>query len=93
MHSDRFDEDAWTVFVKYCKEIDIQRNDTSELLKKMGNDIELVTVIEGILGEVALEWIERKIPALNNGKPVSFVKNKEQAEELKTMLMRMTEWC
>jgi len=78
-----FDEVAWRKFAEYYKNIDVPRIDTEELLKKLGNDIELVRVIEGIVGESAIEWIERKLPALNNGKPVNFVKNKKKLNKMK----------
>jgi hypothetical protein len=92
MESHTFDENAWKAFAEYYKGIAVQQKDTAELLKKLNNDTELAVVIKGVVRETALEWIERKIPALNNGKPVNFVKTKEQKEKLKTVLMRMTEW-
>ena len=84
-----FDEVAWGKLAEFYKNIDSPRKNTEELLLKLGNDIQLVRVIEGIVGESALEWIERKIPALNYGKPVNYVKNKKKSNKLKKLLMNM----
>ena len=84
-----FEEKNWKKLVDYYKNLDIIRNDTKELLKKLNNNEELVYVVEGVIGSSALQWVDRKIPALNNGKPVNFVKSEEKIIKLKILLMEI----
>ena len=53
-----FEEKNWKKLVDYYKNLDITRNDTKELLKKLNNNEELVYVIEGVIGSSALQWID-----------------------------------
>ncbi|RKE56062.1 hypothetical protein [Sphingobacterium detergens] len=58
-------------------------------LKNRFLDESLVYVIVGIVGDAALAWAERKIPALDHLRPVDCVGNTGLERRLKTMLMRM----
>ena len=89
-----YKEDDWKKFAKYyVNDKSISRKNNKKLLEKLNNDKVLVSVIEGVVGETAIDWIERKIPALNNGKPINFVKDSKKLEKLKSILMEMTCWC
>ena len=85
-------EKDWEKFANYYTSIEIDRKNTKKLLSKFNNDHELVGVIEGLIGENTLDWIERKIPALDNIRPVDCIGNKSKVEKLKKMLMNMSEW-
>jgi hypothetical protein len=63
-----FNENNWVKFYEYFK--NHKTKNTEKLLEKLNGNIELVEVIEGVVGDVAIEWIDRKIPALNNIKPI-----------------------
>ena len=89
-----YKEDDWKEFAKYyVNDNSISRKNNKKLLEKLNNDKVLVSVIEGVVGETAIDWIDRKIPALNNGKPINFVKDSKKLEKLKSILMEMTCWC
>lgn len=80
-------EEDWTIFA------DLYRNIpgtaiVSELESKF-KDRSIATVIAGILGNTSLEWINKKIPAQDNLRPVDCVDDPKLQKRLRTMLMRM----
>ena len=87
-----FKEKDWKNFANYYIHVKTERKNTKELLIKFENDQELVGVIEGLVGKNTLDWIERKIPALDNIRPIDCIGNKSEIKKLKKMLMNMAEW-
>lgn len=59
------------------------------LLNKLNNQIDIARVIYFHIGENSLEWINKKIPALNNLTPLECLKKEETTNRLKVCLMRM----
>jgi hypothetical protein len=82
-----YNENNWKKFSELCK--DYHSNNVEKLVEKLNMDIELSKVIDKIVGETAVDWIDRKIPALNNIAPVECIKNRKLKNRLKEMLMRM----
>ena len=62
---------------------------TSRLVAILNGDIFLAKTIEGVVGDSSMEWIERKIPALDNLTPLNCIDNPMLYNRLKTVLMRM----
>ncbi|MDR0434664.1 MAG: MbcA/ParS/Xre antitoxin family protein [Gracilibacteraceae bacterium] len=45
------------------------------------------------LGQSSLEWLDKKIPALNGGSPKNCLKTEEGLSKLKECLEKRSEWC
>jgi hypothetical protein len=82
-----YNENNWEKFSELCK--DYHSNNTEKLIEKLNMDMELSKVIDKIVGESSVDWINRKIPALNNITPIECLKNRKLKNRLKVMLMRM----
>ena len=80
-------EDCWENLAKNYENIETMN--TKELLNLLNNDIKLVNVIEGIVGNSSIMWIKRNIPALNNMKPIDCINNDFLLIRLKECLLRM----
>ena len=78
---------TWNNFAKICE--NIKTNNTEKLLEIFNNDIKLVNVIEYRLLDTSMHWIESKIPALNNIRPIDCINNKKLLKSLKECLLRM----
>ena len=59
------------------------------LLNKLNNQIDIARVIYFHIGENSLEWLNKKIPALNNLTPLECLKTEKTTNRLKVCLMRM----
>ncbi|PKV51538.1 uncharacterized protein DUF2384 [Aquimarina sp. MAR_2010_214] len=59
------------------------------LLNKLNNQIDIAKVIYFHIGENSLEWINKKIPALDNLTPLECLKTEKTTNRLKECLMRM----
>jgi hypothetical protein len=82
-----YDENNWKKFSELCK--DYHSHNTEKLIEKLNMDIELSKVVDKVVGESAVDWINRKIPALNNITPIECIRNRRLKNRLKEMLMRM----
>ena len=78
---------AWNKFAKICE--NIKTKNTDKLLDIFNNDKKLVNVIEYRLMDESIKWIESRIPALNNIRPIDCVKNDKLIKRLKECLLRM----
>jgi uncharacterized protein (DUF2384 family) len=81
---------AWFALVEliredYWQETQIQK----DLLKKVENKIDLAIVIYGRVKNDCLDWVDRKIPALENLRPVDCLNNEFRTLRLRECLMRM----
>ena len=83
-------DEAWANLANLYKELPNSNNTfvLKDILKD-DNNLLLTKVIEGKVGDVALDWIYRKIPALNNLRPIDCIDSPILYKRLKTMLMRM----
>lgn len=59
------------------------------LLSKVDNRIDLAKVIDYIIGETSLSWLNKNIPALDNLTPLECLKSEKLINRLKVCLMRM----
>jgi hypothetical protein len=82
-----FNENNWNVFSDKYK--NNHSNNAKEITLKFSVDERLGTVIDGIIGENAIEWINKKLPELNNISPIECRKFARLKNRLKEMLMRM----
>lgn len=67
-------------------------NTTGSIVSELENilkDRSVANVIDGILGNTSLVWIYKKVPALDNLRPVDCMDDQALKKRLKTMLMRM----
>jgi len=80
-------EEDWIIFTDLYRNIPGSAM-LSELESKL-KDRSIAIVIAGILGNTSLEWINKKIPALDNLRPVDCVDDPGLQKRLRTMLMRM----
>lgn len=80
-------DEEWTVFA------DLYRHTPGSAvfneLESIFKDRSIAAVITGILGNTSLEWINKKMPALDNQRPVDCVDDPQLQKRLRTMLMRM----
>ena len=81
-------ENDW---IEYSKNFGDDWNESEfqkELLVMLGNKIDLAKVIYYHCTELSIKWINSKIPALDNLKPVECLKDDELTKRLKVCLMR-----
>ena len=81
-------DDNWNCFSSFYAVIPDSKI-TLQLLAILNGDILLTKTIEGIVGDSSLEWVQRKIPALDNLTPLDCINNPVLFNRLKEMLMRM----
>ena len=81
-------DDEWEQFISYYINIS-NTSHTLQLASSLNGDITLAKTIEGIVGNTSLDWIKRKIPALDNISPIECLNNKNLLMRLRSMLMRM----
>ena len=72
---------------------DLYRNTTGSIivseLENILKDRSVANVIAGILGNSSIDWIYKKVPALDNLRPVDCMYDPALKKRLRTMLMRM----
>ncbi len=78
----------WIQFASYYKLIPNTMH-TIKLIRLLNNDELLAKVIEGLIGEKAINWIMKQIPALDNLRPIDCISTVDLLYRLRTMLMRM----
>lgn len=80
-------EEDWILFSDLYR--NIPHAEISKELESIFKDRSVAIVIAGILGNSSREWINKKIPALDNLRPVDCVNDPKLQKRLRTMLMRM----
>ncbi|MFD2921479.1 hypothetical protein ACFS6H_17255 [Terrimonas rubra] len=80
-------EEDWILFSDLYR--NIPDSAIANKLESIFKDRSVAIVIAGILGNSSLEWINKKIPALDNLRPVDCVDDPKLQKRLRTMLMRM----
>lgn len=82
-------DEHWLIFSKLYRKYGVCE-EVVNLSKKFNSDIILASVIYGKIGEnYYLEWIEKKIPALDYLSPLDCSGRRDLTNRLKEMLMRM----
>ena len=85
-----FNEDNW---IKFSSLFENKQNEMLVRLKLaeiLDNDIRLSNVIFQAVGVESIEWIDKKIPALDNLSPKECLSDKQLKNRLKECLMRMS---
>jgi len=82
-------DNHWKEFVKLFDNELESFDSKKELLVELNFNIDLAKVIFGIHKESSLNWIDKKIPALNNLSVKDCLHSELLCKRLKTMLMRM----
>ncbi|KMT55691.1 hypothetical protein [Pseudomonas fildesensis] len=87
---DEYPGDAdWQSTVELYKE-DYLDEDAHTLAQALGGDLDLAVVLRGRRGlKEGLWWIERKVPALDNVRPVDCLEDPRLIRRLRTALMSM----
>lgn len=80
-------DDSWKQFSSMFN--DKPNTQLTYELENIFKNIALAKVIENIIGKSSLNWINKKIPALDNIRPIDCLNSPELLKRLKTMLMRM----
>lgn len=60
----------------------------AEISKRLGGNLGLACVIYATVGNGAIEWLERKIPALDNIRPLDCINDPLLIKRLREALMR-----
>ena len=79
----------WEHFVSLCEE---EWTDTSEQIKLLGlleDNKDIAIVVNYQLGDSAINWIYRKVPALDNRIPVNCLKSGKSKMSLREALWQM----
>ncbi|AGE28154.1 hypothetical protein VRB50_24335 [Pseudomonas poae] len=87
---DEYPGDAdWQSTVELYKE-DYLDEDARTLAQALGGDLDLAVVLRGRRGlKEGLWWIERKVPVLDNVRPVDCLEDPQLIKRLRTALMSM----
>jgi hypothetical protein len=84
-----FKPENWMKFSRLFENIPNELEIKKELLEILEDDIILANVIYQVIGENSINWINNKVPALDNLTPKECLKNLELKNRLKECLMRM----
>ena len=79
----------WENFVGLCKEEWIDSPEQIKLLELLENNKDIAVVVNYQLGDSAINWIYRKIPALGNRIPVNCLKSGKSKMSLRETLLQM----
>jgi len=80
-------DNAWETFTKVYDEIPKESRELINLFFELNYKFDLTLVIYGKLGSGSLNWINNKIPALNNLSPKECLNDDILERRLKVMLM------
>jgi hypothetical protein len=84
-----FEPEKWMKFSRLFENIPNDLEIKKELLEILEDDILLANVIYHVIGKNSINWINNKVPALDNLTPKECLKNLEFKNRLKECLMRM----
>ena len=83
-------DENWNEWVEMCKEDFWENSDYQKsLLDKLKENLDLAIVIYGRLGTESINWVEKKVPALENLTPLECLTSKKLILRLRKCLMRM----
>lgn len=72
-------------YAKHFENVSLKESELKEF------PAELAKVIRGTWGEQSIKWVQNKVPALDNRRPVDLVKTECGIKALKMILFRMPE--
>jgi hypothetical protein len=81
-------DEAWIDFSGTFEQFR-NKPDVESLARKMGGHLDLACIIYGLVGRGYLNWINTKIPALDNITPFECLNSENLLSRLREMLMRM----
>jgi hypothetical protein len=88
-----FDSSAnqgWQVLVTWSTETYWTNSESQKLLEQtLRSHTDIAKVIYARFGEASLEWVHRKVPALDNLSPLGCLETPELIKRLKEALLRM----
>jgi hypothetical protein len=85
-----FSEENWLKFSSLFENTKNENLIKLELDRSLNNDTQLTNIIFAIVGVESLNWINQKIPALDNLTPKECLTNDKLKKRLKECLMRMS---
>lgn len=81
---------AWDTLVKLATETSWTNSESQKLLERsLKNQTDIAKVMYARLGEASLQWIHRKVPALDGLTPLECLETTELIKRLKEGLSRM----
>lgn len=81
---------GWNNLVNWSTENYWTNSDSQKLLEQtLNNHTDIAKVVYARFGEASLEWVHRKVPALDNLSPLSCLETPELIKRLKEALSRM----
>lgn len=82
-------DEKWNDFSDFYSQ-DYLDDTARNLAKKLEGHLDIAVVIYGLLGpKESFDWIDKKIPALDNISPKDCLKSESLLKRLKSALMRM----
>ncbi|QIH33856.1 DUF2384 domain-containing protein [Sphingobacterium sp. DR205] len=88
-----FDSSAsrgWDTLVKLATETSWTYSESQKLLEqKLNNHTDIAKVLYALLGEESLDWVYRRVPALDGLSPIECLETPETIKRLKEALCRM----
>jgi hypothetical protein len=84
-----YKEENWNDFVKVFEKDQEKSNEELTLIDLINGNDQLARVIFESLGYESLNWVNQRIPALDNMKPIECITNSNLEKRLKVCLMRM----
>jgi hypothetical protein len=76
-------------FARACRPYWRECRFQEELVAAVGGDLDLAVVIYHQVGDEALKWLDRRVPALSGAKPRNCLLTLERQRRLKECLLRM----
>lgn len=81
---------AWDTLVNLATETYWTNSESQKLLEQtLKNQTDIAKVVYARFGEASLEWVHRKVPALDNLSPLACLETPELIKRLKEALSRM----
>jgi len=89
LEEDYRNDNYWYAFVSYYRDNYLDEN-AIEIALKINNNLDMAVVINGKRGlEEGLWWIEQRVPALENKRPIDCLEEPNLIKRLRVCLMRM----
>jgi len=79
----------WEEFSDNFNDVWVNSDLQKSLLSELENRIDLAKVIYYNIGETSIDWLNKKVPALDNLTPLECLKTEKTTNRLKECLMRM----
>ena len=89
LEEDYRNDDYWYDFVNYYRDNYLDEN-ARKIALKINNNLDMAVVINGKRGlKEGLWWIEQRVPALENKRPIDCLEEPNLIKRLRVCLMRM----